>query len=84
MTSTTLRNGGEHALAAVARGVAVAQLDGLVRAGAGTARNAGDARRAAGEAGAHLERGVAARVEHLEGVEPGDGAVGAALTAAPA
>ena len=52
------------ALAAVAR-VAVAELDGLVGAGAGAARDRGPAAGARDELDLHLDGGVAAGVEDL-------------------
>ena len=54
-----------HAAPAVARGIAVAQLDGLVRAGAGAAGDDRPPERAAREDHVGLDGGVAARVEHL-------------------
>ena len=54
-----------HSAPAVAAGVAVAQFDGLVRAGAGAAGHDRPPERAAGERDFGLDGGVAARVEHL-------------------
>ena len=56
---------GEHALAAVALRVAVAQLDRLVGAGRGAGRDDGRAHRAVVEEDVDLDRRVAARVEDL-------------------
>ena len=55
-------NGDEDALAAVARTVAVAQLDGLVRAGRGAGRHGGDAERAVLQPYLRFQRGVAAGI----------------------
>ena len=65
----------QDALAAVARTVAVAQLDGLVRAGRGAGRHGGDAERAVLQPYLRFQRGVAAGIQDLAGVNVYDGAV---------
>jgi uncharacterized protein YqfA (UPF0365 family) len=59
-----------HALAEVARLVAVAQFDGFVLAGGGAGRNRGAADSAAGEANVDLDGRIAAGIDDLAG---GDG-----------
>ena len=54
-----------HALAEIARFVAVAQLDGFVFAGGGAGRDRGAADDAAFEANVRLDGGIAARIENL-------------------
>ena len=61
------------AATAVAVGIAVAQLDGLVRAGAGAAGDDRPPERAAREDDVGLDGGVAARVEHLARAHVPDG-----------
>ena len=65
----------QDALAAVARTVAVAQLDGLVRAGRGTGRHSGDAERAVLQPYLRFQCGVAAGIQDLASVNVYDGAV---------
>ena len=65
----------QDALAAVARTVAVAQLDGLVRAGRGAGRHGGDAERAVLQPYLRFQRGVAAGIQDLASVNVYDGAV---------
>ena len=65
-------DGLDHALAEVARLVAVAQLDGLVGAGAGARGDGGAAEGAVGQDHIDLDGGVAAAVEDLAGVDGGD------------
>src|SRR5439155_303576 len=60
-------HGAEHALAAVASGVAVAQLHRFVGTGGCARRDRGPARRPTFEDDVHLDRRVAARVEDLPG-----------------
>src|SRR5438105_11994202 len=62
----------QHALAFVSTGIAVAQLDGFMRPGAGPARHAGASLGAAGEAHGRLDGGVAPRVEDLSRCDPFD------------
>jgi hypothetical protein len=64
----------EHALAAVARGVAVAQLDRLARAGRGARGHGGAAHRARLEQHVAFDRGVAAAVEDFPADDVDDGA----------
>ena len=70
-----VRDRRQDALAAVAGLVAVPQLDGLVDAGRGAGRDGGPAQRAVLRDDVDLDGGVAARVEDLPGVDPGDGGV---------
>ena len=65
----------QDALAAVARTVAVAQFDGLVRAGRGAGRHGGDAERAVLQPYLRFQRGVAAGIQDLASVNVYDGAV---------
>ena len=65
----------QDALAAVARTVAVAQLDGLVRAGRGAGRHGGDAERAVLQPYLRFQRGVAAGIQDLASVNVYDGTV---------
>ena len=58
----------EHALAHVAVGVAVAQLDGLELARGGTGGNDGASHGAVCQSHLHLDGGIAAGVEDLAGV----------------
>ena len=58
-----------HALAEVALLVAVAQLDGLVRAGGGAGGHGGAAERAVLEHDVDLDGRIAAAVEDLAGVD---------------
>ena len=62
----------QHALAEVRRGVAVAQLDGLVLAGRRPGRDGRAPERARVEADVDLERRIAPRVEELSRVDVGD------------
>jgi hypothetical protein len=71
-------DGFEHALAAIALGVTVAELDRLVLARGGARGHRRAAERAALESAIHLERGVAARVEDLASAQGSDGHHGAA------
>ena len=79
----------QHALAAVALLVAVAQLDRLVRAGRGAGRHGGAAHGAAFELDLDLDGGIAAAVEDFAGADVDDGAheqnslLGAVSLAAP-
>ena len=59
----------EHALAAVAGLVAVAQFDGLVSARGGPGRYSGTSRRAAQQSHLYLKGGIAPRVEYLVSVD---------------
>ena len=68
-------DGLEDALAAVALGVAVAQLVRFVGAGAGAGRHDGAPRAAVFERDLDLDGRVAARVEHLEGAHCCDAVV---------
>ena len=72
IVSVTLATALEHALAAVARLVAVAQLDRLVGAGRRARRHGRPADRAVGEDDVDLDRRVAARVEDLARVDDVD------------
>jgi hypothetical protein len=58
-------DGGDHALAEIAAGVLVAQLEGLAGAGGGAGRHDGAPDGAAGEHDFGLHGGIAARVEHF-------------------
>ena len=73
MASLTFSTALSDALAEVALLVAVAQLDGLVRAGAGAAGDGGPADGAVGEDDVDLDGRVAAAVEDLAGVNAFDG-----------
>ena len=64
----------QHALAAVALLVAVAQLDRLVRAGRGAGRHGGAAHGAAFELDLDLDGGIAATVQDFAGANVDDGA----------
>ena len=64
----------EHALAAVALRVAVAQLDGLARAGGGARGHRRAAERAGVQHHVGFDRGVAARVEDLAAANVDDAA----------
>ena len=72
IVSMTLATAVQHALAAVARLVAVAQLDRLVGAGRGARRDGRPADRAVGEDDVDLDRRIAARIEDLAGVDDVD------------
>ncbi len=71
------RHGFQHALALVARVVAVTPFDRLVGAGGGARGHRGAAQRAVLQRDVDLDRGVAAAVEDLAGVNVDDGAHGA-------
>ena len=77
----TLATALQDALAAVARLVAVAQLDRLVRAGRGARRHGRPADRAVVEDDVDLDRRVAARIEDLARVD--DSMSGAHASSAP-
>src|SRR2546427_681365 len=64
----------QHAFAAVALAVSVAQLDGLVLSRGCTARNGGRAARAARQGDVGLDGGIAPAVENLSRVYRDDGA----------
>ena len=66
-----------NALAAVAGRVAVAQLHGLMPAGAGAGRHDGPAARAAVAMDLDLDGRLAAAVEHFAGVDVNNGRIGA-------
>ena len=68
-TRSHVPNGREHALAAEARGIAVAQLHSLMRAGRRTRRHRGAAARAGREHGLDLDRGVSTGIEDLAAME---------------
>ena len=65
-------DGLQHALAEVAAGVAVAQFDGLARAGGGARGHGGAAHDARFEQDVGLDGGIAARVENLAGDDIND------------
>src|SRR5690606_39159356 len=65
-------DGLQHALAQVARLVAVAQLHRLLGAGGCTGRHGGAAERSIGERDFGFKGGIAAGVEDFAGVDPGD------------
>ncbi len=76
ISPSTLAIGLQHALAAVARLVAVAQFHRLVRAGGGAGRHRRAAERAAVEHHVDLDGRIAAAVEDLAGDDVGDGGHG--------
>ena len=65
-------DGFEHALAEIARFVAVAQFDGFVLAGGCAGRHRGAAQRAAFQNDIRLDRGIAARIDDLPAVHARD------------
>src|SRR5439155_4880636 len=67
-----VRHGVEHALSAVAGAVPVPQLDRFVGAGRRTRRHDRATPRPTGQPHLHLDRWVAARVQHLAPVDGGD------------
>lgn len=69
-----LRDGAAHPLAAIACGVAVAQLDRLVAAGRGTGGNRGRGPAAARQDDGHGQRRVAAGIEDFLSLKAGDAA----------
>ena len=73
-------DGLEHALAKIALGVAVTQLDGLELAGGGAGGDYGAADGAVGQGDLHLDGGVAARIQDLATVDIDDLAHGQNLS----
>src|SRR5262249_11083015 len=73
----------EHALAAEALGITVAQLDGFVLAGRGAARDGGGAVRAARQGDVGFDGGIASRIQNLARVNRDDGAHGWTTPTAP-
>ena len=68
-----------HALAEIARLVAVAQLDRLMRAGGGARRHRGAAHRAVFQHHIDFDRGIAAAVENFAADDVDDGGHGSLL-----
>ena len=66
-------DGGQHALAQIARIVAVAQFDGLVRPGRGPRRDGGAAEHARFQGHVHFHGGIAAGIEDFTGEYVDDG-----------
>ena len=60
---------GQHALAPVARSIAVAKLDGLVGARGSAGRHRRPTERSIGQGDVHLDRWIAARIEDLARVD---------------
>ena len=69
-------HGLQHALAEIARLVAIAQLDRFMRAGRCARGHRGPAERAVFEHDIDFDSGVAARIEDLAGVNVDDGGHG--------